>query len=160
MDDAFLEADASTRFKLVALAVTVLALILLTQLTSPTAPPDGVTTPAAFKQSLDRLLIDSLIVVPLFAGASVYLIRLGLKVSRSGQYPPPGMRVPVRTRIRRGARARWNAILIFVVAGVSMVPGPVLVYAYYSLSHLMTDPAPSGRPALPAPRNGAAGPRR
>jgi fumarate reductase subunit D len=103
MDEAFLEADASTRFKFLALAVTVLALMLLARLASPAAPPHGANTLQAFKQSLDRLLVVTLVAVPLFAGASIYLIRLGLKVGRSGQYPPPGMRVPVRTRIRRGA---------------------------------------------------------
>jgi hypothetical protein len=41
MDDAFLEADAATRFKSLALAGTVLALILLARLTSPAAPNAG-----------------------------------------------------------------------------------------------------------------------
>jgi hypothetical protein len=33
----------------------------------------------------------------------------------------------------------WNAILLFVLAGIFMVPGPAFLYTWYSLSHLVTE---------------------
>ena len=114
----------------------------------------------AFKQSMDRLLIVALLVVPLFGGVSIYLVRLAIKVKRSGRCPPPEMRVAVRTMVRRGRRAKWNAILMFILAGILMVASPALIYAWHSISSLVAELGPPNKQMQPAPRNGAADLRR
>ena len=112
MEAEFVEGDRATRFKLLAFAAVVFLLIVLERLTSPDGPLRATDPTQAFKKSLDRLLIVALAAVPLFGGVSISLVWLGIKVKRSGQYPPPGMRVAVRTMVRRGRRAKWNAILM------------------------------------------------
>jgi hypothetical protein len=156
METEFVERDDATRFKVCALAGALLLLLLLEHLTSPSATSRAADPVRAFQKSVGHLLIVALTAVPLFAGVSIYLIRLGVKVGRSGQYPPPGMRVAVRAQILRGRRATWNAILIFVLAGILMVPGPALIYAWYSLSHLAIELNQPNKQMQPSPRNSGA----
>lgn len=40
----------------------------------------------------------------------VYLFALGVKTMRDGIYPPPGVNVPFRTKIKRGIRAKLSGI--------------------------------------------------
>ncbi len=110
MEAEFVKGDRATRFKLLAFAAVVFLLIVLERLTSPNGALRATDPTQAFKKSLDRLLIVALTAVPLFGGVSIYLVWLGIKVKRSGQYPPPGMQVPVRTKVRRGRRA-WQRFL-------------------------------------------------
>jgi len=93
----------------------------------------------AFKKSADRLLSAALAAIPLFGVVSIYLVRLGIKIRRSGQYPPQVMRVPVRTKVRRGRRAEWNAILMFVLAGFFVMQALVLLYAWHLGSCLASE---------------------
>ena len=130
MDAEFLEADRGTRFKVLAVVGVLLLLILVERLTAPDPALRTADPAQAFKQSMDRLLIVTLIAAPFLLGSSLYLMRLAIKVKRSGQWPPPGMRVAARTRIRRGRRATWNWILMFVVAGTLLVPLPALFWAW------------------------------
>ena len=160
MEAEFVEGDRTTKFKLLVFAAVVVLLLLLDRLTSPDGGLRATDPTLTFKKSVDRLLIVALTAVPLFGGASIYLVRLGIKVKRSGQYPPPGMRVAVRTMVRRGRRAKWNAILMFVLAGFLMVPGPALIYAWYSVSRLAAELGHPNKQMQPAPRNGAADSRR
>jgi hypothetical protein len=160
MEVEFVEGDRTLRFKALAVAGVLLLLGLLAHLTSPDAASRAADPMQALKKLLDRLLINALTAIPLFAAFSIYLLWLGVRVRRSGQYPPPGMRVAVRTKIRRGRRAKWNAILLFVLAGIFMVPGPVFLYTWYSISHLVTEVGHPNKQMQPAPRNGAADLRR
>ena len=157
MEAEFVDGDNATRFKVLAFASVLLLLILLERLTSPDAALRAADPVQGLKKSVDRSLIVALTAVPIFAGVSIYLLRLGFKVRRSGQYPPPGMRVAVRTKVRRGRRAKWNAILIFVLAGIFMVPGPALVYAWYSLSRLAAELGHPNPPNRRLERTGSAG---
>ncbi len=155
MEAEFVDGDRATKFRLLGFAAVVLLLILLDRLTWPDGALRETDPTQAFNKSLDRLLVVGLAAVPLFGGVSVYLVRLGIKVKRSGQYPPPGMRVPVRTMVRRGKRAKWNAILMFILAGILMVPGPALIYSWYSISRVVAELGHPDKQMQPAPRNGA-----
>jgi hypothetical protein len=97
-----------------------------------------------------------LVAVPLFVGASIYLLRLAVKASRTSQWPPPGTRVAVRTRVYRGRRAQWNAILAFVVAGILIAASPTLIFAWYTLSRLAPSLGHPNKQMQPTPRGGAA----
>ncbi len=139
MEAEFVEADRATRFKVLAFVGVLLLLILLERLTSPD-PALRTTDPVqAFKKSIDRLLIVTLIAAPFFLGSSIYLMRLAIKVKQSGQWPPPGMRVAARTQIRRGRRATLNWILMFVLAGILLVPVPALFCAWRLASRSVSE---------------------
>lgn len=63
-----------------------------------------------------------------FLGAALWLFRLGWKINRSGRYPPPGMRVLWKTRIRRGPPALLpanfallGAVLLAAVGTLGMI---------------------------------------
>lgn len=60
-----------------------------------------------------------------FLGAGVWLFRLGWKINRTGQYPPPGMPVVWTTRIRRGPSASVRANLALLGAVVLAAVGTV-----------------------------------
>jgi hypothetical protein len=40
----------------------------------------------------------------------VYLLMLGIKTMRAGIYPPPGVNVPFRTKIKKGTMAKLSGI--------------------------------------------------
>ena len=151
-----MEADRPTRLKILGFVGVLLLLIVLDRLTAPDRGMFKTSPMQALARTLDRLFYVVLITVGLFAGATIYLVRLGVKINQSGQYPPPGIRVAVRTRVLRGRRAQWNAILAFVVAGILVVAGPALFYAWYSLSRLATELSLPNKQMQPAPPSGAA----
>jgi len=130
MEAEFVEADRATRYRVLAFVGVLLLLIILERLTSPDPALRRADPVQAFQQSMDRLLIFTLIGAPFFFGSSLYLMRLAIKVRRSHQWPPPGMRVAVRTRVRRGRRATWNWVLMFIVAAILWVPVPALFWAW------------------------------
>lgn len=156
----FLEGDRATRLKVLGFAGVLLLLILLDHLTSPDRGMLATDPVRAFRASSDRLFLVAMVAVPLFAGAAIYLLRLGVRVSQSGQYPPPGMRLAMRTRIRRGMRARAQATLAIALAAILIVVSLVLIYASYSLSRLAHELGPPNKQMQPTPRHGAADLRR
>ena len=95
-----MEADRATRIIAVITVTIFVVLVVLNHLTWPRA-----SDPSALETASRRLFITTLVVVPIMLGASVYLLRLGFRVISSGQWPPPGTRMAMRTRIQRGRRA-------------------------------------------------------
>jgi hypothetical protein len=61
-------------------------------------------------------------------GMGVYLILLARKALRSGQYPPPGMRVIRDTRLRTGNQAKRAAVSLIVVASLLIVVAFFFLY--------------------------------
>ena len=149
MEPEFVEGERATRLKVLAFVSVLLLILLLEHLTRPDAALRTADPVQAFRKLADHLFIVALTATCFFAVSSIYLFRLATKVKQSGQWPPPGMRMAVRTKVLRGRRARWNAILLFVLAGVFMVPGPALFFAWHSISNLH-------KQIQPVPRNGAA----
>jgi hypothetical protein len=127
----FVEADRATRLKALAFAAVLLLLILLERLTAPD-PAARVTDPAlAFKQMTDRLLLVTCVAAPFALAWSVYFIRLAVKIKRSGQWPPPGVGLAIRTQIRRGRRATEMWIATLVIAAISVVVFLAVLFAWY-----------------------------
>ena len=92
-------------------------LALVVHLEDLTASPQLVPQPAYL-----RFLAEAGIMVPAFslAGLLSYLAR---KISRSGQYPPPGMQVLRDTPIRTGRAARTAARICLLSAVVVVLCG-------------------------------------
>ena len=150
----FVEGDRAIRLRVLGLASVLLLLVLLERLTSPARGLLATDPVLAFKKSADRLLEVVAIAVPLSVAASMYLFRIAVKASRSGQWPPPGIRVPVRTKIFRGRRARLNAAVAFVLAAILSLVGPVLIYAACSLSRLSSELSHRSKHMQAAPAGG------
>jgi hypothetical protein len=126
MEPDFVEADRATRI-IAVIAVTILViLVVLNHLTWPRA-----SDPTALETASRRLFITTLVAVPIMLGASVYLLRLGFRVISSGQWPPPGTRMAMRTRIQRGRRAKLTAVFLFVSAVLFVAVVPLVVSASY-----------------------------
>ena len=128
--EEFVEGDRATRLKVIAGTAMMLLILLLSHLTFPDAALRETDPMQAFKKSVDHLLILALPAVLFSIGMPIYCLRLAIKVRRSGQWPPPGMRMPARTRIVRGGRAKLNAILLCFLGTVAIVPGPELIYVW------------------------------
>jgi hypothetical protein len=159
MEAEFVEADRALRFKLLAFCTVLLLLLLLSHLTLPNGTLRATDPTQALQKYVDRLLIYAVTATPLLIGLSIYLMRLAINVQRSGQYPPPGMRVTVRTQIRHGRRAKWNAILMFGLAGIMLGVVPALFYTWHLASGVASMVSELSRPnkqMQPTPRNGAA----
>jgi hypothetical protein len=151
MQPEFVEADRATRLKLLGFVTPLLLLIVLDFLTSSSAALRAADPVRALNKTVARLLIIALISAPFFIGSSIYLLRLAIRVKQSGRWPPPGMRVAVRTQIYRGRRATLNSILMFVLAGLSLVVTPALFYTWHLASR-----AASNLEQMMTPRSGAA----
>jgi len=133
MEEEFVAGDRRIRLRGLVFLAIVVVLVLLERLTSP--------DPArAFKSSVDRLLIVSLTAAALLFAASIYLLRMGVRTKRSGRWPPPGMSMAVRTKIRHGKYATWSWIVLVAAAGIFMIQGLVGIYAWYWISRLEPDP--------------------
>jgi hypothetical protein len=66
-------------------------------------------------------------------GLAVYQILLARRVLKSGQFPPPGMKVVRDTKIRTGGKAKKVAISLMVLSSVIIVITVFLVYWPYAL---------------------------
>jgi hypothetical protein len=150
MEPEFVDGDRATRLKMLALVGVVILLILLDQLTFPGAALRVTDPMQALKKSVDRLLIAALTSLPFCAGISIYCLRLAIKVKRSGRWPPPGIRVPIRLQVVRGRRAKRTAILLFFLAAVMILPAAALIYAWHLSSQLAREPWLTRNPALTA----------
>ena len=65
-------------------------------------------------------------------GMGAYLILLARRTFRSGQYPPPGMRVIRYTRLRTGNQAKTAAISLIVLASILIVVAFFFLYWPYA----------------------------
>lgn len=66
-------------------------------------------------------------------GFGVYQILLARRVLKSGQFPPPGMKVVRDTKIKTGGKAKKVAISLIVLSSVIIVITVFLVYWPYAL---------------------------
>jgi heme/copper-type cytochrome/quinol oxidase subunit 2 len=75
----------------------------------------------AFKKSMFMLKLTLGIVSLLLLMTGVYFIILARRTFKSGQYPPPGMRVIRNTRLRTGTQAQRAAISLIVLSCILII---------------------------------------
>jgi low temperature requirement protein LtrA len=66
-------------------------------------------------------------------GLGLYQILLARRVLKSGQFPPPGMKVVRDTKIRTGNKAKKTAIALIVLSSIVIAITLFLVYWPYAL---------------------------
>ena len=86
----------------------------------------------AFKKSMFILKIALSLVSLLLLSMGVYSVLLARRVLKSGQYPPPGMRVIRDTRLRTGAQARRAGVSLIVLSCVLIVIAFFFLYWPYA----------------------------
>ena len=75
----------------------------------------------AFKKSMFMLKLTLGIVSFLLLMTGVYFIILARRTFKSGQYPPPGMRVISNTRLRNGTQAKKAALSLIVLSCILII---------------------------------------
>lgn len=66
-------------------------------------------------------------------GLGVYQILLARRILKSGQFPPPGMKVVRDTKIKTGGKAKKVAVSLIVLSSIIVVITLFLVYWPYAL---------------------------
>ena len=90
----------------------------------------------ALANSIQQLLVITIISATAMCGVAFYCFRLGLRAKKSGRWPPPGMRMVFRTKVRRGLHAKIMWVLLFIAAGALVINSFVKIYAWYAVSQL------------------------
>jgi len=126
-DEDFVEADRATRLRVLGLVIAPILLLLLARV--------------AFKNAADQLLIMLPAWAAAWFGASICLLWVGIRVKRSGRWPPPGMRMAARTRIRRGKYAMWSRIVLVSAAGFATVAALAGLFAWHVTSQFVAEEA-------------------
>jgi len=67
------------------------------------------------------------------AGVAVLLFTVGLSTLKSHSYPPPGMKVPFTTKLKRGKKADQMAYLCFISAVCLLLNMLVKVWALITM---------------------------
>jgi len=134
MEEKIIYADKGSLKKilLVFLLVGILSLILVQYISSLVQQLDVVETQQMAIEKLIFIFRTSTLlfsVVLVFFG--IYLFYVGVRVTKSNQFPPPGMKVFRDTKVSTGSRAKAFSILLIVSSFISIICG-VIVYAYAS----------------------------
>ncbi len=81
------------------------------------------------KRTVDFLRIILGLNALIFSLACLYFLGIAAKILKSGQYPPPGMKVIRDTKIRRGMKARMTAVMLIIFPLTVMIIS-ILAYSY------------------------------
>lgn len=103
-----------------------------------------------------QTLIDTFILASMLCGTAlvVYMAWTGRRALNAGQFPPPGARVLVDTRILSGdAAARRAKGMLWTAALLALLVLPGLLYLHVTLTDMLASLPVEGAPAAsPVPR--------
>jgi hypothetical protein len=144
VDEEFVGGDRTTRLRTFALLGLGLFVLLgarvLSNVLYPSEEALMATDPAlAVKRTADRLLMTTFVAAAVLWTSAVHLVRLGIRVTRSGRWPPPGMRMASRTKIRRGKHAVFAWIVLFATAGAFVIAPLVGFQGWYKISRRLAE---------------------
>ncbi len=91
----------------------------------------------AFRKSMLLLKITLGFVFLILVSIGIYSVVIARKVLKSGQYPPPGMRVIRDTRLRTGTQAKMAAISLIILSCVLVIFAVFFVYWPYAFEKTM-----------------------
>lgn len=83
----------------------------------------------------------------------LHTLRLGLRTRRAGEFPPPGVKVIVDTRVLQGVRAQQLALALIVGGALFALAAVGLAVGLHAATRDMLGPAlPAPMPAPPGDR--------
>ena len=137
MDQDMVRADKSLRKKLILFLILFTIIVILIQPTinryieqiKETSEKDP---ELAFKKSMVALKVSLGLVSFLLLMAGVYFIALARRTFKSGQYPPPGMRVIRDTRLRTGIQAKRAGISLIALSCILILFACFFLYWPYA----------------------------
>jgi len=108
----------------------------------------------AFKKSMVALKVSLGLVSFLLLMAGVYFIALARGTFKSGQYPPPGMRVIRDTRLRTGTRAKRAGISLLVLSCIFIIFACFFLYWPYAFEKTVLKKKSSGEKIMMTVKKG------
>ncbi|MCP3673468.1 MAG: hypothetical protein GY829_03200 [Gammaproteobacteria bacterium] len=112
-DTKYIEASWTARFILIALvSIAIISYFWSIELGTSELASEQRTLQQLEESNarLDRTnVILEIIISVLFLAISIYFMQIGIRSLKSGQYPPPGSRVIVKTKVVTGKSALGNA---------------------------------------------------
>jgi hypothetical protein len=137
MDRDIVPADKELRKKFIIfiVSVTILAIIIEPYIKGYLEQIEQLSSKdpeLAFKKSMFILKVALGLVSLLLLSMGVYFILLARKTLRSGQYPPPGMKVIRETRIRTGTQTKRVTISFIALSCILIVLAFFFLYWPYA----------------------------
>lgn len=136
-----LEADPAYRRKMV-LALIVLAVLGGAALIITKSVLDGIEAlaavdPDAAIQKIKRLIVGIIAVNAVLSSVfGLYFVLLAVRVFRSGQFPPPGMKVIRDTLLRTGKKAKIAGAVLSGAAVLMLSTNLIVIYLYILVDNL------------------------
>jgi hypothetical protein len=137
MDQGVVQADKELRKKFILFLILFTIVVILIEPTlnrcieqiKETSEKDP---ELAFKKSMVALKVSLGLVSFLLLMAGVYFIALARRTFKSGQYPPPGMRVIRDTRLRTGTQAKRAGISLIALSCILILFACFFLYWPYA----------------------------
>jgi hypothetical protein len=136
-----LEADPAYRRKMV-LALIVLAVLCGAALILTKSVLDGIEAlaavdPNAAIQKIKGLIVGIIAINAVLSSVfGLYFVLLAIRVFRSDQFPPPGMKVVRDTVLRTGKKARTAGVILSGAAVLVLSTNLIVIYLYILVDNL------------------------
>ncbi len=108
----------------------------------------------AFKKSMVALKVSLGLVSFLLLMTGVYFIALARRTFKSGQYPPPGMRVIRDTRLRTGTQAKRAGISLIALSCILIIFACFFLYWPYAFEKTVLKKKSSGEKIMMTVKKG------
>ena len=159
MDQDMVRADKSLRKKLILFLILFTIIVILIEPTinryieqiNETSEKDP---ELAFKKSMVALKVSLGLVSFLLLMTGVYFIALVRRTFKSGQYPPPGMRVIRDTRLRTGTQAKRAGIYLIALSCIFIIFACFFLYWPYAFEKTVLKKKSSGEKIMMTVKKG------
>ena len=159
MDQDMVRADKSLRKKLILFLILFTIIVILIEPTinryieeiKQTSEKDP---ELAFKKSMVALKVSLGLVSFLLLMTGVYFIALARRTFKSGQYPPPGMRVIRDTRLRTGTQAKRAGIYLIALSCILIIFACFFLYWPYAFEKTVLKKKSSGEKIMMTVKKG------
>ena len=149
MDQGVVQADKELRKKFILFLILFTIVVILIEPTlnrcieqiKETSEKDP---ELAFKKSMVALKVSLGLVSFLLLMTGVYFIALARRTFKSGQYPPPGMRVIRDTRLRTGIQAKRAGISLIALSCILILFACFFLYWPYAFEKTVLKKKSSG----------------
>lgn len=131
-NEEIINGDGRTRtffFLLLSLAVIWMAVLMLI------ADKISIENNSSFQITI---VITGTVTILAMAGVAVFLFIVGFRAYKSQSYPPPGMKVPFTSRLKRGSKANQMAYLCFLAAAALTLNMLVKAWALITIIRINT----------------------